>query len=90
MVAALGAAAALVIAVLAAQVVRQDDRIADLETAMARGSVADATVATLASADGSLSADALVMPDGTGYLLAGEIEIDILLEHGGDLREPIA
>jgi anti-sigma factor RsiW len=72
-VAALGAAAALVIAVLAAQVVRQDDRIADLETAMARGSVADATVATLASADGSLSADALVMPDGTGYLLAGDL-----------------
>ena len=71
--AAIGAAAALIIAVLAAQVVRQDDRIADLETAMERTSLADATVASLASPDGSVSAEAVVLPNGTGYLLAGDL-----------------
>jgi hypothetical protein len=72
-VAAIGAAAALVVAALGVQVVRQDDRIAELEAAMAGASSAEATVATLASPDGALSAEAVLLPNGTGYLLAGDL-----------------
>ena len=79
MVAALSAAAALVIGVLGAQVVRQDHRISTLQSALegdaqvraATLALADphAQKAQLASADGSVTASAVVLPDGTGYLL---------------------
>lgn len=77
------AAAAAVIAVLGAQVVRQDDRIGTLESAlgdegiMRAASVAladpDAVTAQLSSTDGSLHVSAVLLPDGTGYLLADDL-----------------
>ncbi len=72
-VAAIGAAAALVIGLLGAQVLRQDDRINDLETALEGSSITGASVATLTSPDGDLSAQAVVLSNGTGYLLASEL-----------------
>ncbi|MDP1819769.1 MAG: anti-sigma factor [Acidimicrobiales bacterium] len=76
----LAAAASLVIGVLAVEVVAQDDRIEDLQQALgddamtsaANLALADpyANRAQLSSADGSLSAAAVVLPDGTGYLVA--------------------
>ena len=71
--AAMGAAAAIVIALLGAQVVRQDQRIDELETAMGGTEITDASVATLASSDGTISAEAVVLANGTGYLLAGDL-----------------
>jgi anti-sigma-K factor RskA len=72
-VGAIGAAAALVIGLLGAQVLRQDDRINDLETALDGTSITGASVATLTSPDGDLSAQAVVLSNGTGYLLASEL-----------------
>jgi hypothetical protein len=71
--AAVGAAAAVVIGALGVQVVRQDDRIGELEAAVGGSALADATVATLTSSDGSMSAEAVLLPNGTGYLLAGDL-----------------
>ena len=71
--AAMGAAAVILIGLLGAQVVRQDSRIEDLESAMSGSSVAAAGVATLSSPDGSISADAVLLSDGTGLLLAEDL-----------------
>src|SRR5688572_27227061 len=71
--AALGAAAAVVIAVLGVQVVHQDDRIEDLEAAMDGSTVADASVARLVSDDGGVSVPAVLLPNGTGYLLTEDL-----------------
>lgn len=74
MVAALGAAAAVVIGLLGAQVVRQDGRIQDLESAMDGSTINNGVaLATLASPDGSVTADAVLLEDGTGYLLASAL-----------------
>ncbi len=73
LVAALGAAAAVVISVLVVEVVRQEDRIGELEAAMDGSSVAGASVVKLVSPDGSTTADAVLLPNGTGYLLAGDL-----------------
>jgi hypothetical protein len=83
-VAALGAAAALLIGTLSVQVVRQDDRISDLTTALEDDAVLsaanlaladpDAATAQLASSDGAVGAPAVLLPNGTGYLLAHELE----------------
>jgi hypothetical protein len=71
--AAMGAAAAVVIAVLGVQVVQQDDRIEDLEAAMEGSSVSDAEVARLVSDDGAVSVPAVLLPNGTGYLLTEDL-----------------
>ena len=78
-VAALSAAAALVIGVLGAQVVHQNHRIGTLQRALeseaevraANLALADphAQKAQLTSADGTITASAVVLPDGSGYLL---------------------
>jgi hypothetical protein len=73
LVVAVGAAAAVLIGVLGAQVVRQDRRIGELESAMDGSSISDATSVRLASSDGALSADAVVLANGTGYLLARDL-----------------
>lgn len=72
-VGAVAAAAALVIGLLGAQVLRQDDRINDLETALGGTSITGASVATLTSPDGDLAAQAVVLSNGTGYLLASDL-----------------
>jgi hypothetical protein len=69
----MGAAAAVVIAVLGVQVVQQDDRIEDLEAAMEGSSVTDAEVARLVSDDGAVSVPAVLLPNGTGYLLTQDL-----------------
>ncbi len=78
--AAAAAAAVAVIALLGVEVVRQDDRIGTLQSAlsdeglMRAANVAladpDAVTANLSSTDGALLASAVLLPDGTGYLLA--------------------
>lgn len=85
--AAIGVAAALVIGVLGVQVVRQDDRISTLNAALEDDAVLtganlalanpDAAKVQLASADGSVTAPAVLLPNGTGYLLAHQLaELD--------------
>lgn len=74
------AAAAALIGVLGAQVVRQDHRIATLEQALAGEELVRAAnlalvdpnglTAELTSSDGSLRATGVVLPDGSGYLIA--------------------
>lgn len=81
---AVGAAAALMIGVLGVQVIRQEDRINTLNAALeddavltaANLALADPAAATaqLASADGSVAAPAVLLPNGTGYLLARQLE----------------
>ena len=86
-VGAVAAAAAAVIAVLGVQVVAQDDRIEDLEVALedeALMSAANLALANpaaartqLASPDGSIEVAAVLLPDGTGYLMAQDMpELD--------------
>ena len=82
-VAVVAAAAALVIGVLGGQVVRQDHRIATLQSALeGQGPLRAANLALadphaqkvqLTSADGSVTASAVVLPDGTGYLMSGDM-----------------
>lgn len=76
--AVLGAAAALVIAVLGIQVLRQDQRIDELR--VAAQDPLDAAVDApgsrpieLASSDGAVVLRGAVAPDGTGYLAAGDL-----------------
>jgi anti-sigma factor RsiW len=81
--AALGAAAAVVIAVLGVRVVDQQDRLDDLETALAdadlqraaEAALADAraTRTTLRSESGDVAVVAVLLPDGTGYLMAEDL-----------------
>jgi hypothetical protein len=81
--AALGAAAALVIAVLGVQLVRQQDRLDDMETALEDTTLQaaanqafddpDAVKVQLRSVDGDTVASAVLLPDGTGYLMAHEL-----------------
>jgi len=80
---ALGAAAALAIGVLGAQVVRQQDQLDRFEAAIEDGSLLsaanvalrdpEATKVELTSADGTVSVTAVVLSDGTGYLMANEL-----------------
>jgi hypothetical protein len=81
--AALGTAAALAIAVLAAQVVRQQDRLDRMQSALDETTLAaaanqafsdpDAVKTHLTSSDGEVVGTAVVLPDGTGYLMAHEL-----------------
>ncbi|MEA3019515.1 MAG: hypothetical protein QOI47_1039 [Actinomycetota bacterium] len=82
-VAAIAAVAAAIIAVLGVQVVRQDHRINQLasvsdlrglDQAAAAAAVApDARTVRLRSDDGSQVADAVVLPDGHGYLVQARL-----------------
>jgi anti-sigma factor RsiW len=84
-VAAMGAAAALVIGVLGVKVVDQGDQLAQVEDALgddamlraANIALADprATRTVLVSPDGSLRAAAVLLPDGTGYLMTDDLPI---------------
>jgi hypothetical protein len=81
--AVLGAAAVLAIAVLGAQVVRQQDRLDDMESALADSSLQAAANAAfsdrsalkmeLESADGNVHGRAVMLTDGSGYLIAHEL-----------------
>lgn len=80
---ALAAAAAVVALVLAVGLTRQGDRIDDLEAALADDALLraaslaqadpNAISAKLTSLDGALSASAVVLPDGTGYLVGNDV-----------------
>lgn len=82
-VAALATAAAVLIVALAVGVVRQGDRLDELESALADDSLMraaslaqadpDAKVARLSSLDGEVAVSAVVLPNGTGYLLGGKV-----------------
>lgn len=77
--AALGAAAAVVIAVLGVEVARQEDELDRLNAALQDDAMLSAVnlalldpaavESRLTSADGTLSASAVLLPDGTGYLM---------------------
>lgn len=73
--AALGAAAVLAIGVLGAQVVRQQDELDRFEAALADGSMLDpdAAQAQLQSADGEVLGTAVLLTNGTGYLMVDEL-----------------
>jgi len=81
--AAISAAAALAIAVLGAQVVRQQHRLDDMEAAVEDATLEaaanrafddpDALKLQLKSADGETTARAVVLPDGSGFLVAHEL-----------------
>ena len=81
--ATLGAAAAVAIAVLGVQVVRQQERLDDMQTALADTSLQNAANAAfsdpgaakveLQSSDGEVSARAVVLPDGSGFRMAHEL-----------------
>jgi len=80
---AIGAAAALAIGVLGAQMVRQQDQLDRFEAAVEDGSMLkaanvalrDPTAATtkLRSFDGKVTADAVLLPNGIGYLIAHDL-----------------
>ncbi|MGV3759476.1 MAG: anti-sigma factor domain-containing protein [Actinomycetota bacterium] len=82
-VALAGAAAAVVIAVLGVRVVDQQDRLDDLEAALADADLqraaeaaladADAARATLRSDTGEVAVVAVLLPDGTGYLMTEDL-----------------
>jgi hypothetical protein len=83
LLAALGAAAAVVIAVLGVQVVSLQDRYDDLQAALEQDAVLsaanlalvdpDAARTELASEDGTLTASAVLLPNGTGYLMVHDL-----------------
>ena len=81
-VGAVAAAASLAVGVMGLEVVRQDDRIEELETALDdplqvaySAALADprSTVLELTSSDGTVRLRGAVAPDGTGYLRADEL-----------------
>ena len=82
-VAAVGLAAALTVGVLGAQVVRQQQELDRFEAAIEEGTLLsaantalrdpDAQQVELTSPDGTLSGEAVVLPDGTGYLLVHQL-----------------
>ncbi len=81
--AALGAAAAAVIGVLGVKVVQQDDQIDRVEQALGGDTLLraanaallhpDASRSTLATPDGAVHMDAVLLPDGSGFLMADEL-----------------
>jgi hypothetical protein len=78
--AAIGAAAVLAIALLGAQVVHQQQQLDDMESALEETTLQaaanrafddpDALQVQLQSADGATTASAVVLPDGSGFLIA--------------------
>lgn len=81
--AALGAAAALAIAVLGVQVVRQQDQLDEMESALEETTLEaaanrafddpEAVKVQLQSSDGAVAGRAVVLPDGTGFVMAHEL-----------------
>ena len=81
--AAMSAAAVLVIGVLGVKVVQQEDQLDRLEQALGDDAIVraanvalvdpDAARSTLTSPDGALEASAVLLPDGTGYLMAADL-----------------
>jgi anti-sigma factor RsiW len=79
----IGAAAVLAIAVLGIQLVRQERQLDDLSARLGDATLTaaanqalddpDAVKVQLESSDGDLTASAVVLPDGTGYLVAHEL-----------------
>lgn len=82
-VAAVGIAAALTVGVLGAQVVRQQQELDRFEAAIEEGTLLSAAnialrdpkgqQVQLRSLDGSVTGEAVVLPDGTGYLLVHQL-----------------
>ncbi len=82
-IAAIGAAAAVTIGALGVKVVQQDDQINRVSTALGDDAMLTAAnlalvdpsaiQSTLRSPDGTLSASAVVLPNGTGYLVVHEL-----------------
>ena len=82
-VAAIGAAAVLAIALLGAQVVNQQQQIDDMESALEQTTLQsaanrafddpEATKLQLQSSDGTVGGTAVVLPDGSGFLMAHEL-----------------
>lgn len=82
-VAAMAAAAALVIGVLGVKVVRQDDQIDRVQQALGDDAILraanvalldpDASRSTLVSPDGTLHVGAVLLADGSGYLMAEDL-----------------
>jgi len=82
-VAALSAAAALVIGVLGVKVVQQEDQLDRVQQALGDDAMLraanvalvdpDAARTTLASPNGTMQAAAVVLPDGSGYLMAEDL-----------------
>ena len=82
-VAAVGIAAALAIGVLGTQVVRQQQELDRFEAAIEEGTLLSAAntalrdpravQAALQSFDGSVTGQAVILPDGTGYLLVHQL-----------------
>ena len=80
---AVGAAAALAIAVLGGQVVRQQEPLDDMESALERDHAPGRgqpglrrprrAKVQLQSSDGEMTARAVVLPDGSGFLMAHEL-----------------
>ncbi len=70
-IAAVGIAAALAIGVLSTQVVRQQDELDQLEAALSDGTMLDpdASHAELFDPDGELVGNAVLLTNGTGYLM---------------------
>lgn len=83
LVAAVGAAAAVVIGVLGVKVVQQEDELDRVEEALGDDAILraanlaladpDAARSTLASPDGAVHATAVLLADGTGYLMTDEL-----------------
>jgi hypothetical protein len=81
--AAMSAAAALVIAVLGVKVVHQEDQLDRVQQALSDDAIVraanvalldpHAARSTLASPDGLVHVDAVILPDGTGYLMAEDL-----------------
>jgi len=81
--AAIGAAAVLAIGLLGAQVVSQQQQLDDMESALADTTLQEAanrafddpegTKVELQSSDGTVSGSAVVLPDGSGFLMAHEL-----------------
>ena len=81
--AALGAAAAVAIAVLGVKVVQQQDQLDDMESALEATTLEaaanrafddpDAVKVQLQSSDGAVAGRAVMLPDGSGFLMAHEL-----------------
>ena len=81
--AVIGAAAVLAIALLGSQVVSQQQQLDDMESALEQTTLQaaanrafddpEATKLQLQSSDGTISGSAVVLPDGSGFLMAHEL-----------------
>lgn len=73
--AAMGIAAAVVIGFMGSVVVQQDARIQGLESARPDVPITATSVAALSSADETMTVDAVLLSNGTGYLLAEDLPV---------------